>query len=234
MPLFLPLLLNLPTAGQGVATPPIYETRRVHDPEGTGTFYRGREIAQFMSHEGAGWLDRPEREREEAPRKLLKALDLKPGMTVADVGAGSGYLTLPMARSVGKSGKVFAVDIQREMLDIVRAKAKRAGLTNVVPVLGTEDNPKVPPSSCDLMLLVDVYHELGRPYEMTGNMIRGLKKGGRLVLVEYRKEDPSVQIKELHKMSVAQVRKEMAFFPLRFAGVDESLPIQHVLTFVKK
>ena len=212
----------------------MYETRRVHDPEGTGTFYRGREIARFMSHEGAEWLDRPEREREEAPRRLLKTLGLKPGMVVADVGAGSGYLTLPMARAVGKSGKVFAVDIQREMLDMVRAKAKRAGLGNIATVLGTEDDPKVPPGSCDLMLLVDVYHELGRPYEMTLNMIRGLKKGGRLVLVEYRQEDPSVPIKPLHKMSVAQVRKEMAFFPLRFTGVDESLPRQHVLTFEKR
>ncbi len=228
MGFFLPLLL-----GQAI-TGPMYETRRVHDPDGTGTFYRGREIARFMSHEAADWLDRPERDREEAPRRLLKTLGLRPGMVVADVGAGSGYLTFPMARAVGRTGRVYAVDIQKEMLDIVRAKAKRAGVGNVATVLGSEDDPKVPAGSCDLMLLVDVYHELGRPYEMTRNMIRGLRKGGRLVLVEYRKEDPNVPIKELHKMSVAQVRKELGFFPLRFVGSDESLPRQHVLVFQKR
>ncbi|RYG41214.1 class I SAM-dependent methyltransferase, partial [bacterium] len=163
---------------------PKYERRANHDPDGTGTFYMGREIAQFMSHEAAGWLDRPERDAEEAPRRLLATLGLRPGMTIADVGAGSGYLTFPMARAVGKNGKVYAVDIQPEMLTIIRNRAKRAKIANVTTVLGTEDDPRLPAGSTDLMLLVDVYHELGRPYEMGRNMVRGLKRGGKLVLVE--------------------------------------------------
>lgn len=212
---------------------PKYERRAAHDPDGTGTFYMGREIARFMSHEAAGWLDRPERDREEAPRRLLATLGLEPGMVVADVGAGSGYLTFPMARIVGKNGKVYAVDIQSEMLTIIRNKARTGGVGNVVTILGTEDDPKVPAESTDLMLLVDVYHELERPYEMTRNMIRGLKKGGRLVFVEYRKEDPRLPIKELHKMSQAQVKREMAVHPLKFVGTASGLPRQHVLFFEK-
>ena len=224
-------MISLLLATALVSQTPKYERRANHDPDGTGTFYMGREIAQFMSHEAAGWLDRPERDSEEAPRRLLSTLGLKPGMTVADIGAGSGYLTFPIARAVGKNGKVYAVDIQPEMLTIIQKKAKRTKINNVATVLSTEDDPKLPERSTDLMLLVDVYHELGQPYEMGRNMVRGLKKGGRLVLVEYRKEDPRVPIKELHKMSVAQVKEEMAVFPLRFLKSVETLPRQHVLIF---
>jgi ubiquinone/menaquinone biosynthesis C-methylase UbiE len=212
---------------------PPYEKRTLHDPNGTGIFYMGREIAQVMGHEGASWLDRPEREAEEAPSLLLKALKLKPGMTIADIGAGSGFLTFPMARLVGPKGKVLAVDIQPEMLEIINQKMPEQNVKNVVTILGTITDPKLPPNSTDLALMVDVYHEFDHPYEMTESMVRGLKKGGRLVFVEYRKEDPNVPIKLVHKLSVAQVRKEMSLFPLRFKETSSVLPRQHIIIFEK-
>ena len=211
-----------------------YTLLKDHDPDGIGKVYMGREIAAVMGHQAADWLDRGEREEEEAPSRLIRALKLKPGMIVVDVGAGSGRLSFPMAEKVAPNGRVIAEDIQPEMLDIVRRKARANGIKNVVPSLGTTTDPKVPAGSADLMIMVDVYHEFDRPYEMVQNMVRGLKKGGRLVFVEYRKEDPSVPIKELHKMSVAQVRKEMGAFPLIYVGTNETLPRQHILTFVKR
>jgi ubiquinone/menaquinone biosynthesis C-methylase UbiE len=212
---------------------PRYEKRDEHDPNGIGVFYMGREIAQVMGHEGADWLDRPEREKEEAPSLLVKALGLKPGMAVADIGAGSGYLSFLMAKQVAPKGQVFAEDIQPEMLDIVRAKAKKLGIKNVVPWLGTTTDPKLPPASMDLMIMVDVYHEFDQPYEMVNSMVKALKKGGRIVFVEYRKEDPMVPIKEVHKMSVAQVRKEMSVFPLVWKETMGILPRQHIIVFSK-
>jgi ubiquinone/menaquinone biosynthesis C-methylase UbiE len=217
----------------GQTKKPPYETRANHDPNGTGIFYMGREIAQVMGHEGASWLDRPEREVEEAPSLLLKALKLKPGMTIADIGAGSGYLTFPMARLVGPKGTVFAVDIQPEMLEIIVQKMPEQKVKNIVPILGTITDPKLPPNSTDLALMVDVYHEFDHPYEMTEAMVKGLKKGGRLVFVEYRKEDPRVPIKEVHKLSVAQVRKEMTIFPLKWRETSSVLPRQHIIIFEK-
>ncbi len=213
---------------------PLYNTQRNHDPDGIGKFYMGREIAQVMGHQAADWLDRPEREQEEAPTRLIEALSLKPGMTVVDVGAGSGTLSFPMAKRVAPGGTVIAEDIQPEMLALVRTRARKAGVTNVVPRLGTTTDPKVAEGSADLMILVDVYHEFDQPYEMVKSMVRGLKKGGRLVLVEYRGEDLEVPIKPLHKMTVAQARKEMAAFPLDFKGSDERLPRQHIITFTKR
>src|SRR5579862_7613170 len=198
-----------------------YEYRADHDPDGIGKFYMGREIAQVMGHEAADWLDRPERDAEEAPNKMLDALKLKPGMVVADIGAGSGYLTFRLAKRVSPGGKVFAEDIQREMLDIIRKKMQENGQTNVQPILGTIVDPKLPPASTDLILLVDVYHEFDHPYEMTQAMVRGLKPGGKLVFVEYRLEDPNVPIKLVHKMSVKQVRKEMTVFPLHWVETNE-------------
>lgn len=212
---------------------PRYETREDHDPDGIGKFYMGREIAQVMGHEGADWLDRPEREAEEAPSLLLKALKLKPGMAVADIGAGSGYLTFPMAKRVAPSGKAYAVEIQQEMLDIIQKRMKERGVTNIVRVLGTITDPKLPANSMDLMLLVDVYHEFDHPYEMTQAMVRALKPGGKLVLVEYRKEDPNVPIKEVHKMTAAQVKREMSLFPLKWVETNTVLPRQHILFFEK-
>ena len=210
-----------------------YEYRDNHDFNGTGYFYMGREIAQVMGHEGAAWLDRPEREFEEAPSLLVKSLKLTPGMTIADIGAGSGYLSFMMAKKVGPKGKVMAVDIQPEMLEIVQKKADQLGVKNVVPKLGATTNPHLPPASIDLMIMVDVYHEFDKPYEMTDNMIKALKKGGRLVFVEYRKEDPNVPIKEVHKMSEAQVKKEMSLFPLTWVETSKVLPRQHIIIFSK-
>lgn len=215
------------------AARPPYERRSIHDPEGTGIFYMGREIAFVMGHEGADWLDRPEREQEEAPNLLIKSLKLRPGMVVADIGAGSGYFSFKMARLVGAKGKVMAVDIQPEMLDIIRSKSDAFRIRNVVPVLGRVDDPKLEPESVDLILMVDVYHEFDHPWEMTNAMVRALRPGGRLVFVEYRKEDPRVPIKESHKMSLAQIRKEMAIFPVTFVENIGVLPRQHIAVFRK-
>jgi ubiquinone/menaquinone biosynthesis C-methylase UbiE len=212
---------------------PRYETREDHDPDGIGKFYMGREIAQVMGHEAADWLDRPEREAEEAPSMLIKALKLKPGQVVADVGAGSGTLSFPMAKRVAPTGKVYAEDIQPEMLDLVRQRMVQSGQQNVVPLLGTITDTKLPPASVDLILLVDVYHEFDHPYEMTVSMVRALKPGGRLVFVEYRQEDPNVPIKPLHKMSEKQVRREMSIFPIKWVETINILPRQHIIIFRK-
>ena len=212
---------------------PPYEKRSDHDPDGIGVFYMGREIAQVMGHQAADWLDRPEREAEEAPSLLIKSLGLKPGNVVADIGAGSGYLSFPMAKLVAPTGKVYAEEIQQEMLDIIRAKGKRNGAKNVVPHLGTITDPQLPANSVDLILMVDVYHEFDHPYEMTSNMVKCLKKGGRLVFVEYRKENPDVPIKEVHKMTEAQVKYEMSLFPLKWVETKSVLPRQHIVIFAK-
>src|SRR6516225_3209922 len=152
-----------------------YETRKEHDPNGIGKFYMGREIAQVMGHEAAGWLDRPEREKEENPTKLMELLPIKPGDVVADIGAGSGYYTFRLAEKVGPKGKVLAEDIQKEMLDIIRERMEKKKVANVEPVLGTITDPKLPDGGVDLILLVDVYHEFDHPYEMTEAMVKGLK-----------------------------------------------------------
>jgi ubiquinone/menaquinone biosynthesis C-methylase UbiE len=214
---------------------PKYETRRVHDPNGIGKFYMGREIALVMGHEAAGWLDRPEREKEEQPAKLLPLLDLKPGDAVADIGAGSGFYTFKLVDLVGEKGKVYATDIQKEMLDIIKKRAKAKNVGNIVGVLGTEKDAKLPAESVDLILLVDVYHEFSFPYEMTVGMVKALKPGGRLVFVEFRLEDEEVPIKLVHKMTEKQVIKEMAEFPaLKHAKTHTELPWQHVIVFEKQ
>ena len=214
---------------------PKYEFRREHDPNGIGKFYMGREIAMVMGHSAADWLDRPEREKEEQPAKLLPLLKLKPGDAVADIGAGSGFYTFRLADLVGEKGKVFAVDIQPEMLAIIRQRAKAKKITNVVTVAGQVSDPKLPEASTDLMLMVDVYHEFDHPYEMTAAMVKALKPGGRLVFVEFRLEDEDVPIKLVHKMSEKQVLKEMAHFPeLKHAKTYTELPWQHVIVFEKQ
>jgi ubiquinone/menaquinone biosynthesis C-methylase UbiE len=211
-----------------------YQYREDHDPDGIGKFYMGREIAQVMGHEAADWLDRPEREAEEAPSMLIKALKLRPGQVIADIGAGSGTLSFPLAQRVAPTGKVFAEDIQPEMLDLIRKRMKERGVNNVVPILGTITDPKLPPASVDLILLVDVYHEFDHPYEMTIAMVRALKPGGRLVFVEYRREDPNVPIKLVHKMTEKQVRYEMSIQPLRWVETLNVLPRQHIIIFRKE
>lgn len=211
-----------------------YDFRKIHDPHGTGKFYMDREIAQVMGHLGMGWLERPTREQEEEPQKLLRALKLKPGMMVADIGAGSGYFTFRMAPLLGPEGKVYAVDIQKEMLAVLKKRMAAAKISNVVPVLGKIDTPQLPANSIDLILMVDVYHEFSHPYEMTQAMIHALKKGGKLVFVEYRLEDPRVPILLVHRMSEKQVLREMAIHPVRHAQTMEVLPRQHIIVFEKK
>ena len=210
---------------------PIYQTNAVHDSDGLGKFYLGREIAQVMGHAGATWLERPERQEEERPDLLLSALNIKPGDKVADIGAGTGYHTRRMAKLVGPEGAVFAVDIEPEMLESLKAGATAAGLHNVKPILGTLKSPRLPPDSLDLVLMVDVYHELEFPFEMMQEICRSLKPGGRVALVEFRGEDPNVPIKEVHKMSEVQARKELEAQPLHWVETNRTLPWQHLILF---
>jgi ubiquinone/menaquinone biosynthesis C-methylase UbiE len=163
----------------------------------------------------------------------MKALELKPGMVVADVGAGSGYFTFRLSKEVGSQGKVLAVDIQQEMLDFLTKRSKELNIANIHPVLGTETDPKLPPGGVDLILLVDVYHEFSFPFEMTENMVKSLKTGGKLVFVEYRGEDEWVPIKPLHKMTERQVLVEMQGFPLKHRTTNPVLPRQHIIVFEK-
>lgn len=215
--------------------PHLYSTRGQanYDPNGIRKYYMGRQIAQVMSHYGIEWLERPEREQEERVTKLLKNMDLRPGEVVADIGAGSGYHVVRMAPLVGASGKVYAVDIQPEMLAYVKKQAKDAGLSQVVTVLGTEKEVQLPKGSIDKMLLVDVYHELAFPYEMAISMWEALKLGGKLYLVEYRAEDASVPIKTIHKMSEEQAVKEWQAAGFRLLKNMTNLPWQHCLCFEK-
>jgi ubiquinone/menaquinone biosynthesis C-methylase UbiE len=211
-----------------------YKSGMPTEPGGSGKFYMGREISFVMGHQGAGWLERPEREKEEQPRKLLKLLDLKPGMVIADIGAGSGYYSFRLSEKVGAKGKVLAVDIQEEMLDIIRKRMKKAKVKNVETVLGTETDPKLPAGAVDLILMVDVYHEFTFPFEMTEAMVKALKPGGRMVFVEFRREDEKVPILLAHKMTEKQVLAEMASHPVQHVKTLESLPWQHVIIFEKK
>lgn len=206
-----------------------YEYRQQHDPSGLGKFYLGREIANVMSHEGAGWLERPERVDEENPELLVELLQLKPGQVVADLGAGTGYYTWRMARKVAPTGKVYAVEIQQEMLDLLQAAMKKRSITNVISVLGTIENPKLPTNSLDLLIMVDVYHEFSHPKEMMARILESLKPGGRVAFVEFREEDPNVPIKAVHKMSEAQIKKEAAAAGLEFVETISKLPWQHLV-----
>ena len=210
-----------------------YEVRAIHDPNGTGRFYMGREIAQVMGAGGIAWLDRPERAEEEHPETVMDAMELRGGEVVADLGAGSGYFTFRIAAKVGRTGKVLAVDIQDEMLETLRRRGAALGVINVEEVEGSETDPKLPASGVDIVLMVDVYHELAYPFEVMTKVREALKPGGRVIFVEYRKEDPRVRIKEVHKMSVEQLIKEMKVVGLTHAGTVESLPSQHIVIFKK-
>jgi len=193
----------------------------------------GRLIAPVMGVGGAGWLERPEREQEEAPSIAVRALGLKSGQMVADIGAGSGYYTVRMADVVGPTGKVYATDIQPGMLDILRRRVSAAGLKNVETVLGTPDDPKLPADTLDLALMVDVYHELSSPQEFIRRLRPALKRTGRLVLLEFRKEDSRVPIRPEHKMSVAEVKAELEPEGFRLATVLNDLPWQHILVLTR-
>ncbi len=193
----------------------------------------GRVYAGVMGYQGADWLDRAERDDEEAPDDAIKALALKAGDVVADIGAGSGFMSVRMAKKVGPTGRVIAEDIQPEMIQLLQERLKREKVTNVTPLLGTVDDPKLPPAGLDLELLVDVYHEFQRPQEMLRQLRAGLKPGGRLVLVEYRKEDPTIPIRPEHKMTVAVAKLEVEAEGFTLTKVDEVLPRQHSLIFTK-
>jgi len=203
-------------------------------PDGIGKAYMGREIAKVMSYHGASWLERPERVQEERPDLVLAALDLKPGMKVADIGAGSGYYSSRMAERVGKSGIVYAVDVQPEMIDILRLQMKQQRVSNVEAIVGTETDPQLPPGALDLAIMVDVYHEFEYPYEMLAAIVKALKPGGRVVFVEFRGSDPEVPIKAVHTMTEAQVKKEAAVQPLEWVKTVGGLPWQHVIVFRKR
>jgi SAM-dependent methyltransferase len=222
----------LPTAiaENSVAMP---QYREGHgSPDGIGKFYQGREIAAVMGFEAAPWLERSSRASEERPDLLVEELHLQHGMTVADIGAGSGYLSRRMAPLV-EPGRVFAVDVQPQMVALLTELSHKPEFRNLVPIQGDTDDVKLPPASIDIAVLVDVYHELAYPYEIMGSLIRALKPGGRVVLVEYRGEDPTVPIKPLHKMSEVQVRREMRVLRLTWERTSERLPLQHIIVFRK-
>jgi ubiquinone/menaquinone biosynthesis C-methylase UbiE len=216
------------------AAPTRYDFREEHSRDGIGRFYMGREIAQVMGHEAAEWLERPERDQEEHTEILMELLNIRPGDVVADIGCGTGYVSRRLARRVGAKGVVFAEDIQPEMLDLLNERISQLGIKNVKTILGTTTDPKLPPAVVDMVLMVDVYHEFDSPWEMMGAIVPGLKSRGRVIFVEYRGEDPAVPIKALHKMTVAQVRKEMSVFPLDWVETIDSLPRQHVIIFRKR
>jgi ubiquinone/menaquinone biosynthesis C-methylase UbiE len=194
----------------------------------------GRIFAPVMGVGGAGWLERPEREDEEAPSKAIEALQLKAGMVVADIGAGSGYYTSRMAKLVGPSGRVYATDIQQGMIDLLDRRTKSEGLANVTTVLGGMDDPKLPANSIDLAIMVDVYHELQQPQIFLQRLKPAFKPGGRLVLLEFRKEDPKVPILEVHKMSVAEVKQELEAEGFVLDRVIDVLPWQHIIVLRTK
>lgn len=220
-------------SGAETATAPAGYSTGVKTRDGLGKYYFGRELASYMTHEGAPWLDRPERDQEERPDLVLQALQLKPGDLVADVGCGTGYFTWRLAQAVGPRGLVYGEEIQPEMLDLLAGNMRAHQATNVVGVLGSISDPKLP-QPVDLVLLVDVYHEFSQPAEMVAAICRSLKPGGRVVFVEYRGEDPSVPIKPLHKMTEAQVKKEMTAQPLDYVETVRTLPRQHVIIFRKR
>ena len=207
-------------------------TVRPGDPNGINKWYMGRQIAQVMSHFGIDWLERQEREKEENTSLLLKNLAVQPGNVIADIGAGSGYHSTLLSKMVG-NGKVYAVDVEPEMISYLNERIKREGKKNIIPVLGTEKKVSLPANSIDMMLLVDVYHEFSYPFEMARSMLDALKPGGKLVLVEFRAEDSNVPIKAIHKMSEQQAVKEFKAAGFTFEKNIKNLPWQHCLIFRK-
>ena len=220
-----------PVSAAPVAVPAKYETRAA-SPDGIGQVWMGREISKVMGHPGIGWLERTDREKEEAPSKAIALLELAPDAVLADIGAGSGYYSFRIARKL-PSGKVVAVDIQPEMLDFLKAESVKQGVTNVQPHLGSIDDVKLPPASIDAALMVDAYHEFDHPVEMLASLRSALKPKGRIYVLEYRAEDDNVPIKPHHKMTEAQARKEFEAAGFRFVVNKPDLPWQHLLVFEK-
>ncbi|MDA0689079.1 MAG: methyltransferase domain-containing protein [Proteobacteria bacterium] len=208
----------------------------IEDPDrrttGIGKFYMGREISFVMGHQAAEWLNRPGRIQEEMPDEVVANMNLDPDEVVADVGAGSGYFSFRIARHVPQ-GKVMAIDIQPEMLQLIDERASREEVDNIELVLGQVDNPNLPPNSIDAALMVDAYHEFSHPFEMIDGLYRALRPGGRIFLLEYRGEDDSVPIRPLHKMTELQAVKEMSVFGLEWTDTLDFLPWQHMMIFTK-
>ena len=225
---FAPALFPKPTSAL-ISDSSVY-TYRKPSADGIGKVYRGREIAEVMGHQGAAWLERSNRSAEEQPQKLIDGLKLKPTDTVAEIGAGTGYISFQIASRLPQ-GKVLAVDIQPEMIEILKTRSKEKKAFNVQPILSTEKSPNLSPSSIDLAIMVDAYHEFNYPYEMMTAIAQALKPQGRVALVEYRAEDPRVFIKPHHKMSQSQVRKEMAAVGLTWKETQTMLPQQHLMIF---
>lgn len=196
-------------------------------------FYKGREIAQTMHYRGAPWLIRESRQREEDCQKMLENLGVKPGMTICDMGCGNGFYSLQLAKMVGNEGKILAVDIQSEMLRLLKARAEEQGIENIELVLGDIDDPKLPEGKVDLIMCVDVYHEFSHPEEMLAGMRKSLKPDGMIVMLEFRMEDPKVPIKTLHKMSKKQILREYKLNGFQLAKEFDGLPWQHMMFFEK-
>jgi ubiquinone/menaquinone biosynthesis C-methylase UbiE len=209
-----------------------YYSYRQPSFDGTGKVYMGREIAQVMGHQGADWLERPDRVTEEQPQKMVAALELKSTDVVADIGAGTGYISQLIAQQVPE-GKVLAVDVQPEMIELLQQRISKNKITNIQPQLGTEQSPELPAASIDLAIMVDAYHEFGYPQEMMTGIVSALKPGGRIVLTEYRGEDPKVNIKPRHKTTQKQIQREMKAVGLKLLKNESVLPQQHLLFFGK-
>lgn len=225
------IVLTVGLHSQEQKLPDHYSSKRP-SRDGIGKVYMGREISHFVSVHAIRWLERPDREAEENPSKVMAELELKGDETIADIGAGSGYFTFLLSPWVPK-GKVVAVDIQQGMLDFIEGKKKLKKAANVDTLLGTIEDTKLPENSTDLVLMVDAYHEFSHPREMMESIYKGLAPGGRVILLEYRAEDPKVPIKPLHKMTIKQVRAEMEVVGLEFVEVKDFLPAQHFLVFKK-
>jgi FkbM family methyltransferase len=226
LPLFIAFIFALSASAQG------RYLIKGGDPNGINKWYMGRQIAHVMSHFGIDWLERQEREMEENTSQLIKNLNIKPGMTLADIGAGSGYHSALLSKKVG-NGKVFAVDIEPEMINYLNNRIKLEKLNGIVPVLSKETNVSLPENTIDLVLIADGYHEFSYPYEMAVSILKALKPGGKLVLVEFRAEDDTVPIKDIHKMTEEQAVKELKVAGFTFEKNIKNLPWQHCMIFIK-
>lgn len=212
---------------------PGYEQDPRRSQGGSGKFYMGREISRVMGHQAADWLERPQREREERPDEVVANMELEPDDVVADIGAGTGYFSFRVADRVPE-GRVLAVDIQPEMLEMLEERKREEGVENVETIQGEVDDPMLPENTVDMAFMVDAYHEFSHPWEMMRGIVRALKPGGRVILLEYRGEDPDIPIRPLHKMTQEQVVREMSVFDLYWEKTLDFLPWQHMMVFVKQ
>ncbi|GJM14583.1 MAG: methyltransferase type 11 [Pseudohongiella sp.] len=232
IPILAMLFASMMASVLSAAEHPGYEMKPGESRGGIGKFYLGREISRVMGHQGADWLERPTRTQEEAPDAVVSNMDLAPDHVVADIGAGTGYFSFRIAKLVPDGG-VLAVDIQPEMLELIDQKQAAEGVSNITGILGAIDDPNLPANSIDAAIMVDAYHEFSHPFEMIDGIVKALKPGGRIFLLEYREEDASVPIRPLHKMSELQAVKEMSVFGLDWTDTLDFLPWQHMMIFTK-